>query len=370
MIKAGLSISLVVCLTLPALAAKDPAKDKTPKPTAVAVSDLLERAAKSPLGPGDARLLRAVADLIDKEQVPSAHQPTISRYEPAMAPKAVPVPVQAAQPMPAPKVAPVEQPRRLVIRLSHVPAISVAKTLEEFLDSQQKFREPDEEALIPGRAVFVPEPISNSLLISATPEIVDELTELVAQLDAKPDLVMVEMCIAELLLPSGDGKTNDPVSGDSAKEKMPQMKEDGAAWLAWAKKHDRLEILSQPQIMTLDNQLATIRIGETVPTVALRPGTDGPDKGNRIEQTEVGLTIELTPRISPEGAVLMELHVEHASIVNGSGTTGPILGKTTLQTAIWAKDGQTVVLGGLKRRVEDGHRQLIVAVTPRVNPKR
>ena len=109
-----------------------------------------------------------------------------------------------------------------------------------------------------------------------------------------------------------------------------------------------------------------------MPAGAPKPGTDGPAKGNQIEQTEVGLTVGLTPRISPEGLVVMELDVEHASVVNRDGATGPIIGKTIVQTTISAKDGQTIVIGGLTRRAADGHRhrQLIIAVTPRVNPKR
>ena len=122
--------------------------------------------------------------------------------------------------------------------------------------------------------------------------------------------------------------------------------------------------------MTLDNQPAFIKIGTTVPTGAPRPGMDGPAQGTQIEQTEVGLSVGVTPRVSPEGLVVMELDVERATVVNGNGLAGPIIGKTTAQTTISAKDGQTIVLGGLIRRAEDGHRSLIIAVTPRVNPKR
>ena len=122
--------------------------------------------------------------------------------------------------------------------------------------------------------------------------------------------------------------------------------------------------------MTLDNQPAMIKIGETVPTGTSKPSTDGPGKSHQIEQTEVGLAIGLTPRISPEGSVLMELEVEHAMVVNRDSAAEPIIGKTAFQTTIWAKDGQTIVLGGPMHRDEDGHRSLIIAVTPRVNPDR
>lgn len=63
----------------------------------------------------------------------------------------------------------------------------------------------------------------------------------------------------------------------------------------------------------------------------------------------------------------MELDVEHAAMVRRDAAGEPIIGKTTVQTTISAKDGQTVVVGGLTQRSADGHRQLIIAVTPRVN---
>jgi type II secretory pathway component HofQ len=183
-------------------------------------------------------------------------------------------------------------------------------------------------------------------------------------------MVMVEVCIAEQLPPSRDGQADDGESDDSAMEKAPHMEEDGAAWLAWAKNHGRLDVLSRPQIRTLDNQPAYIMIGESVPIVAPRPGADQSATGNQIEQTEVGLSVGLTPRIAPEGLVVMELDVERTRIIAGHRVAGPIIGKTSAQTTVSAKDGETIVLGGLIHRTEDGEGSLIIALTPRVTPKR
>jgi len=282
---------------------------------------------------------------------------------------------------------PPDQRKRLVFRLRNAPVVDVAKAIEDFLDSERKVRR-YEDTSNPNRVVLVPEPLSNSLLISGTPETVASLTELIAELDTEPDMVMVDVCIAELLLPSRDDRSGDGVSDDSAMEKAPHMEKDGAAWLAWAKNHDRLDVLGRPQIMTLDNQPAFIKIGRTVPASVPKPGTDASAKGNQIQQAEVGLTVGVTPRISPEGLVVMELDVEHstdasleglmttqldaehATVANGDRAVGSIIRKTTAQTTISAKNGQTVVLGGLVHRSEDDRRSLIIAVTPRVNPKR
>ena len=85
MIKTALSISLLVGITFPAPAADDAEKGKTPKPSALSVSELLERAAKSPLGPGEAGLLRAVADLLDKEKAARTHCSATVRSKSAIA---------------------------------------------------------------------------------------------------------------------------------------------------------------------------------------------------------------------------------------------------------------------------------------------
>jgi type II secretory pathway component GspD/PulD (secretin) len=358
-VRTSLSIVLVIAFAFRAAAADRSEKGQAPRPSALPVTEVLERAAKSPLGPAEAGLLRAVADLVEKEQVAGTYRSAT-----------VPAAVRAAPPIPTPTAVPTEKRKRLVIRLSHFPVVDVAKALVEFLDSEREVRGAFQSIPKPYQAVLVPEPISNSLLVSGTPEIIDELTELIAQLDTEPDTVMVQICIAELLPPSDDAKSEEGVSGAAAVEKEPSMEEDGAAWLAWAKNHGRLEILSRPQILTLDNQPATIKIGETVPTSVSRPSTDGPAKGHQIEQTKVGLAVGLTPRISPAGLILLELEIEHAMIINRDRASGPIIGKTAFQTTISANDGQTIVLGGPMYRAEDGHRSLIIAVTPRVNPDR
>ena len=285
MFKEGLGISLVVCLTLSAFAAND--LDKTPKPSVLSVSEVLERAANTPLGPGDAYLLRAVADLIEKEQVARTPRSTTSANESVIVSEPRPAEVEDATVQPVSGAVAIEPRKRLVFRLRHAPVVDVAKSLEKFLADEQSSRTTRESVANPLRGVLVPEPVSNSLLVSGCSEIVDSLTELITQLDAAPDVVMVQVCIAELLPALVDGKDDD----DSAMANGPRMEDDGAAWLAWAANHGRLEILSRPQIMTLDNQPASIQIASRVPHGAPTPGTDDVAGGHRLKQTDIGLYV-------------------------------------------------------------------------------
>ena len=111
-------------------------------------------------------------------------------------------------------------------------------------------------------------------------------------------------------------------------------------------------------------QLATYREQGFVLLEALIDGASLRRWSDRFEDLVLGRTPH------PEGLVVMELEVEHSSIVNSDGAAGPIIGRRTVQTTIAAKYGQTTVIGGMMRRAEEGHRQLIIAATPQVNPSR
>lgn len=387
MVRMGLCIGLVVALTALAPAADRSVNKKALGPNVLPVNALLEKVAKSPLGPGEARLLRAVADLVEKEEVASSNRsqgvphPTIFAKPSSEA-------LHATQPNPAPA----EEPTRLVIRLSYVSADDAAKALEKFLADEQKSCVAGESVTNLNRTVFVPEPVTNSLLISGCRESIDSLTELTAQLDAAPNTVTVELCIAELLPRSGDGKAEGGASDAPAMDRAPSMEEDGVAWLSWAKKQGRLQIISQPKIMTFDNQPAFIQVGAMLATKAPEPGADGGTNGNQItqrqvepdatlhataysapaandnpiKQTQVGVTVGLTPRISPQGLVSLELDVGRTSVVNQHEANGPMVKRWSIQTTISSRDGQTMVLGVPMEHAEDGDRQLVVAVTPHV----
>lgn len=364
--KTGLSIMLVVTFALQACAADGPEQGKPPRANAVTVSVLLEQAARSPLGPSEAPLLRAVADLIEKEQDAGLHPSAPPSPAPAIAPQPAPVVRQTPRPMPAAKPAATRQ--SLVVRLSNIAAVDAAKAVQEFLNRLQKKQDASERPPIPNRAVIVPEPVSNSLLISGPPQLVDSIRKLLLDLDTPPPALTFDVCIAELRPRSGERAIDRRLGTVSATDKTPSMENDGAAWLAWAKKQGRLEVLSQPQVRTLNNQPAFIEIGTIVPISGA--GSDGPAKDHQIKQTKVGVTVGLTPRISPDGLVIVELDLQRTSVVTRDGAVGPTLEKSIVQTTISAKDGQTIVVGGLMHSGDDDGRRTVIALTPHVNPKR
>ncbi len=133
----------------------------------------------------------------------------------------------------------------------------------------------------------------------------------------------------------------------------------------------RLEVLSRPQLMALDGQQGTVQVGQDVPTVQ---GVNQTAFGqtNTIIYRQVGLILNLVPRISPDGLVVMQISAEKSQLSNEAGvpigfsTTGqvlnaPIIDDTRAITTVSALSGQTVVLGGLIETTKsDVHRRVPV----------
>lgn len=112
-------------------------------------------------------------------------------------------------------------------------------------------------------------------------------------------------------------------------------------------------ILSTPNLMTLDNEAASIMVGQTVPFVSGRYVTDGGGGSNNPFQTivreDVGLKLRVRPQISEGGTVKLDIYQEVSSIdaQSASSTAGIITNKRALDTSVLLDDGQIMVLGGL-----------------------
>ena len=141
------------------------------------------------------------------------------------------------------------------------------------------------------QTVFVSERTSNSLLVSSGPEILGELADLIAGLDAQPDMVAIKVLIAEVKT-GNSGKTGESISAE-----LRSLAEDGTAWLAQAKARGRLDVLSRPQVMTFDNQAAFIQVGEVVSV---------PTSDQSLKKMTVGLILGLTPRVTPTGSIVID----------------------------------------------------------------
>lgn len=318
----------------------------------------------------------------------------------------------------------IDERKNTVYRLNNAPAVDVANAVNEFLRSQREVQQIAPEGTSPfeqieREVIVVPEPVNNSLIISATPRYYEEIMRLVQDLDKRPPMVMIQVMIAEVrlndfdemgfelgvqdsllfdrstvltamndVLDPGFNFNNQPLGNSSSAASVatrdhfaPQVLSsfgvsrtnndlgygglvisggnDEVSILIRALQDDRrVDILSRPQVMTLDNQPAFIQVGQRVPRIVSSQIVDGAVI-NSTTLENVGIILGVTPRISPDGLVVMEIDAEKSRLgaeddgipisinANGQVIRSPIIDTIVAQTTVSAVSGQTVILGGL-----------------------
>lgn len=118
-------------------------------------------------------------------------------------------------------------------------------------------------------------------------------------------------------------------------------------------------VLSTPNLLTLDNEAASIFVGQTIPFVTGSYVTGGGGTSNNpfqtVQREEVGLKLNVRPQISEGGTVKLDIYQEVSSVdARTSVTAGTVTNKRAIDTSILLDDGQIMVLGGL---LQDGYSQ-------------
>ncbi len=316
----------------------------------------------------------------------------------------------------------IRQRKTTVYRLKNAPAIDVANAINQFLTSERAVQQLDQQNAanpfqqLEREVVVVPEAVSNSLIVSATPRFYEEIARVVEELDARPPMVMIQVLIAEVSLsdqeefgaefglqdsllfdrgvataasvipgfnfvgqPLGNSgsatslATRNNLAGQSTTNfsvgrqngtlgyggLVLSASSDSVSILIRALQDaQRMQVLSRPQVMTLDNQSAFVQVGQRVPRIT---STTNSQNGitNATVLENVGLLLGVTPRISPDGLVVMEIDAEKSQLgpvdtgipisinANGDVIRSPIINTTLAQTTVSARSGQTVILSGL-----------------------
>lgn len=115
----------------------------------------------------------------------------------------------------------------------------------------------------------------------------------------------------------------------------------------------KVNILSTPNIMTLDNEEARIIVGQNVPFVTgqyVTPASSGAASVNpfqTVERRDVGLTLRVRPQISESGTVKLVIYQEVSSVQDTSNPAGIITNMRAIETNVLVDDGAIIVLGGL-----------------------
>lgn len=246
-----------------------------------------------------------------------------------------------------------------------------------------------------GGATIQADPATNSLIISAPEPLYRSLREVIDQLDQRRAQVLVESLIVEvseqkaaefgIQWMTGAGNINSggtsfiggtnlggsgitgsgPTSIDALGGGLSLGVVKGTVdvlgnevinlgVLARAMQNSgEANILSTPNLLTLDNQSASILVGKTVPFVTGQYVTSGSNGSSNpfqtIEREDVGLKLNIRPQISEGGAVKLDIYQEVSSIdeSRSNSTTGIVTNKRAIDTSVLIDDGQIIVLGGL-----------------------
>lgn len=125
------------------------------------------------------------------------------------------------------------------------------------------------------------------------------------------------------------------------------VKNDWGAILQAVTTDSNSNILATPSLTTLDNQESSFIVGEEIPIkTTTSPGTGGTNPFTTLDRLEVGIKLKVTPQINEGNAVKLTIEQE-VSGRNGDIEGNPIVAKREIKTTVLADNGATVVLGGL-----------------------
>ena len=293
-------------------------------------------------------------------------------------------------------VAPESDSGRLKVRyLKYANAEDVAKVLTDLVGGQSSTaaKPGQSKPLFAGDVKVVADKATNALLITADPSDIKAVGRIIDRLDVRRRQVLVEALIVEVsgnasqrfgvewMAAGGAGagvqnfKNIQPIGAALATNAALATPASTAATLASAaptgltlgvvnqalsigalvhamESDNDANVLSTPNLLTMDNEEAEIVVGKNVPFLTGQNVTQGGTANpfQTIERKDVGLTLRVTPQISDGNAVRLKIYQEISSVDGGTAAQGGLItSKRSIKTVVLANDGQMIVLGGLMR---------------------
>ena len=283
-----------------------------------------------------------------------------------------------------------------VVYLANAQAEELAKVLSGLpAKAPQKGKQP----VISTEVKIVADKATNSLVITAKPEEFQVLEPIILKLDIPRKQVYVEALIMEVSVSldvsvgvnwTGAGKTDLPFGADDGVAfggsntgaigvldqtgglALPSGLTAGvvsfpitiggitfsnlAAIINASQTNNDFNVISTPQLMTLDNEEATVVVAENIPfSTRVDEGTAVTDRAiQSLEYRDVGTTLKITPQINEKRFVKLKIYEEISRVVSETSqisptqvVLAPTTRKRTAETNVQVRDGQTVVIAGL-----------------------
>jgi general secretion pathway protein D len=251
-----------------------------------------------------------------------------------------------------------------------------------------------------GRVRAVADERSNGLLISANVHFFPQVLKLIEDLDAPTDQVLIEARLIEVSSDfldklgvrwSPDGSqvftaddydnsilghataqyqkgfggmttVNTPSSGGTIAQTLTSLRSgilDSTVnmdfLVQFLRKTTDAKVLAEPQINIRDNETGRLFVGQKVPTLTQSQNSGSIGLSQNFVYMDVGVILEVTPHINNKGDVELRIHAESSTVVPGQTVLGGvIIDSRAFKTHLTAKNGETLVLGGIiQKQVSD-----------------
>ncbi len=294
-----------------------------------------------------------------------------------------------------------------VIELKNSDAVDIVPILERLAETMADQASPG-EAQVPGATIAHHEP-TNSLVISASPDTILAMERVVEALDKRRAQVLVEAIIVEMsdktarelgvqFLLSGTGESTVPFLSTNFSRSAPNLLQlagavvdptvfggtnpftegavtsllglDGASFgvggrdgdtlfgaiLTAIEKDTQSKVLSKPFNLTLDNGTSELLVGQQIPvTTGETLSSDNSNPFRTVTRQDVGIILRVTPRISADDTIRMDIFQEVSSISTdlSSGTDDFVTNQRQITTNVLADDGEIIVIGGLIEQADE-----------------
>ena len=297
-----------------------------------------------------------------------------------------------------------------VVYLHYAKSKDLAEVLTKVTQNMAKLEQGDKKSNRATAIIEADEP-TNSLIITADADVMQALDSIIKSLDIPRAQVLVEAIIVEVQDRGGknlgiewmfanenDGfggfanpdssnpirKIGQSINEDDDLDRLAaiggaiattpggsigigRLKVNGTSFsavLQALEENGESNILSTPSLLTLDNQKASIVVGQEVPFLTgsyTSTGDSSSNPGNpfqTIERKDVGISLSVTPHINEGDGIVLEL-IQEVSSLTGAEASDLITNQRKIETSVMTGDGEVIVLGGLiQDEVQESERKV------------
>jgi general secretion pathway protein D len=228
---------------------------------------------------------------------------------------------------------------------------------------------------ISGPIRIIPDDVNNALVVVASNQDYESIKKLIKKLDVTPLQVLIDATIIEVSLTDelhyglqwfftnkaskGSGRVGDAnfSAAGAGGFSYSLVNSSGIvrAELNALANDSRVNVLSAPSLMVLNNQEATIKVGDQVPIRTSESANTNSNVGDSalitstIQMRDTGVTLTVKPRVNAGGLVIMgiEQNVDGVSRTASSEIDSPTIQQRQIKSSVAVQSGETIVLGGL-----------------------